>query len=177
MNDMDLEQRLRQLNKIEPNQVYARSSRARILTARPRLTVRGFVLGLVQSGSAIALTGVLLFLAVGGFSLWRVLGPLTGLDPKALHAEAEAIDIQIHLADVQFKDGGAFDRQSLIAARPGAKPPAATVGSGNGNGSELPATTAAEAPTSTDSGAANATSTASSTTAITVDDVLQILSR
>ena len=56
----------------------------------------------LQSGSAIALTGALLFLLIGGFSIARFLETSGGLDPYSLRAEAEAIDIQIQLAQLAY---------------------------------------------------------------------------
>lgn len=118
MNLMKIEQHLRQLHKIQPDQDYVRHSRARLMMlARPqlpRVTLRSFVSGVLRSGSAMAAIGLVLFFAVGG-SIWNlVFSPVTGWDSKTLLAEAQAIDTQIHLVDLQYSDPG-YERQRLIS--------------------------------------------------------------
>jgi hypothetical protein len=117
---MNIEDQLRQLNKIQPDPAYVRDSRARLLMASraqfPKVTFAGLLAGMLRSGSAMAVTGLLLLFAVGGFSIWNTIGPLTGWDSKTLLAEAQAIDIQIHLAELQYKDSGS-GRERLISPR------------------------------------------------------------
>lgn len=133
---MEIEKLLRQLHKIEPDREYARNSKARILTAispLPRFTIRTFVAGVFRSGSVMAVTGLLLLLAIGGFSVSRLAGFFSGLD-NSLYAEAQAIDIQIHLADLQYETSV---RQALTA--PDAEFGSATgggIGFGSASGSE-----------------------------------------
>lgn len=112
---MDIFHSLRQLKRIEPDPVYGRYSRAKILMETPLELPwyrRGFrvLSGILQSSSALALGGITLFLIIGGFSIMRTAGGLNGED---IRAEAEAIDIQIQLADVQYSamppDAGARD--------------------------------------------------------------------
>lgn len=119
MNPMDIEKNLRQLHKIEPDPAYARDLRVRLMMATPRVqrvTFQAFFTGLLRSGSAMAAVGLLLFFAVGG-SIWNlVFSPATGWDSKTLLAEAQAIDTQIHLADLQYSDPG-YERQRLISPK------------------------------------------------------------
>lgn len=114
---MNIEEHLRQLHKIEPDPAYARDSRARLILAHsrlPRVTFRSFAAGMLRSGFAMAAMGIMLFFAIGG-SIWNlVFSPVTGWDSKTLLAEAQAIDTQIHLADLQYKDPG-YERQRLIS--------------------------------------------------------------
>lgn len=104
---MDIFHSLRQLKKIEPNAEYARYSRTKILMetpAEPAWYRRGFraMSGIMESGSAIALTAAVLFLILGGFSVMRFIETAGGLNGEDLRAEAEAIDIQIQIADVKY---------------------------------------------------------------------------
>jgi hypothetical protein len=119
---MNIEQHLRQLHEIKPDPAYARDSRVRLIMAmadlqQPKITLRVLLMGMLRSGSAMAAVGLLLFFAVGG-SVWSlVVGPATKLarwDSKTLLAEAQAIDTQIHLADLQYSDPG-YERQRLIS--------------------------------------------------------------
>jgi hypothetical protein len=84
---------------------------------QPKITLRVLLMGMLRSGSAMAAIGLLLFFAIGG-SVWSlVVGPATKLarwDSKTLLAEAQAIDTQIHLADLQYSDPG-YERQRLIS--------------------------------------------------------------
>jgi len=178
----NLEHRLRQLHDIEPDRARVRVSRARLLAAlaaprAQRLTFRAFAAGLFRSGSAMALTGFLLLMMFGGFSLWKLIGPVTGLD-DSLNAEAQAIDIQIHLADLHYQENG-LGRSAAISARPNvfraATASPAPVGV---QASPVPSTAPSPAASSTapnDAGPA-ATSTAATSTPVTTDDLLEILS-
>ena len=117
---MDLLNLLKKLKNIEANPQYVRSSRRMILgtlpTARP-MSVGAFLLQSFQTGSTIALAGILLLLIVGGFSVGQLLTPfrLSSLNPKSLEAEAHAIDIQIKLTDLNYQES------TTAAAPKGAK--------------------------------------------------------
>ncbi len=108
---MNLDKIFKQLKNIEPENDYARGSRARILgssrwSSLPRRRPFQIILQALQSGSAIALAGVALLLVLGGLSLWRVLDlvGLSGLDPAGLKAEAQAVDLQIQLSNLNYAD-------------------------------------------------------------------------
>ncbi len=101
---------LKQLKNIKADEAYVRRSRSTILGDAPKTTTfprpwRIFVESM-QSASALALVGLLLVLVGGGFSTWKFLSPfhVSSLDPAGLHAEAQAIDIQIHLTDVDYNE-------------------------------------------------------------------------
>lgn len=59
-----------------------------------------------QTSSAIVLTGILMLMALGGFSAWQFFSPvkLASLDPAGIRAEAQAIDIQIKLTDLNYAE-------------------------------------------------------------------------
>ena len=109
---MELHDILKQLKTIEPDAEYARRSKERILAVAkgdftaPRIIDWRMVVRTLQSGTAIALAGILLLIAVGGFSVWTFLKPfgLAGLDPAGLRAEAQAIDIQLQIAGLEYED-------------------------------------------------------------------------
>jgi hypothetical protein len=153
---MHIEDLLKQLKTIEPDAHYALSSRSEILShARTRRTGwRAVLVGVIQSGSAIALTGIMILLLGGAFSLRGFLARQGGfLDRQSLQAEAQAIDIQIQLANVSY--------ENFTSA---------------GNGALKPA---APKPVSHGSASSDATSTppaATSTPDMNLDDALEMLS-
>jgi len=105
---MDLITIFKQLKRIEPDIDYTGRSRATILGS-PRGGVAGawhIVLHSLQFGSAVALVAVLFLLVIGGFSAWKFFSPLklSSLDPASLRAEAQAVDIQIQLTDVAYRE-------------------------------------------------------------------------
>lgn len=100
---------LKKLKEVSPDKAYTKRSRYAILETLPaagRQTPWQMLVHSLQFGSAVALAGVLLVLVLGGFSTWRFLSPfgLASLDPGSLKAEAEAIEAQIHLANVTYND-------------------------------------------------------------------------
>ncbi|MDO8516443.1 MAG: hypothetical protein Q7S28_04275 [bacterium] len=100
---------LKQLHTIEPDKEYVARSRAHIL-ATPRSPRRALLIEIlmhsIESGSAIALAGLVLVAVVGGVSLMNQVSPLglSSLDPAGLKAEADAVDIQIQLTDLNYRE-------------------------------------------------------------------------
>src|SRR3989344_6771265 len=106
---MDFHSIFKQLQKIEPAPGYVRRSRAIILaqgeTSLLRVGLTRIFKEVLQSGSVLALASVVLVVVLGGVSAWRVLKPgLAALDPAGLTAEAQAIDIQLELAGVDYTE-------------------------------------------------------------------------
>ncbi|MEK7193221.1 MAG: hypothetical protein AAB652_00315 [Patescibacteria group bacterium] len=108
---MELLELLKQLKKIEANKEYAAKSRRVLLNiqkeiAAPRISLGRLLLQTLQTGSTIVLAGLLLLLIFGGFSVGKYLTPfrLSSLNPEGLRAEADAIDIQIQLTDLNYKE-------------------------------------------------------------------------
>ncbi len=118
---MDL---LKQLKRITPDPSFSARSRIELLAQMPMRIVRPSIWQLfgesMASAGALALVGMLLLVAVGGFSAWNFLTPLriTSLDPAGLTAEAEAIDIQIQLAGVGYADLQAAESTPAAADAP-----------------------------------------------------------
>jgi hypothetical protein len=105
---MDIHELLKQLKTLTPDAEYSARSRRVILSAPRKEVKRGVwdvILGTLQAGSAIVLTGILILLIVGGFSGAPWLGkPFTPeFDFQSLQAEADAVDIQIQLTEVSYQ--------------------------------------------------------------------------
>lgn len=107
---MDIEHRIKDLKHLRPDAAYARRSRALIvgdfgdeMKAAPH-GLWQMILNSMEFGTAVALAGALLVLVLGGFSTWQFLSPfnLASLDPAGLRVEAQAVDIQIQLTDLEF---------------------------------------------------------------------------
>jgi hypothetical protein len=92
---------LKKLKNVKPRPSYVSRSRAEILTTPvlpQRASWRQIVFGMAQSGSAIALMGIFFVFLAGGFSLMKVVG----WDRQSITVEAQAIDMQIQLADLKY---------------------------------------------------------------------------
>ncbi len=106
---MNLLTTLKKLQRTQPDPEYRVRSRSIILqTTLPlsRLQIVGrWIWGNVESAATLALAGLCLFLVFAGFSLWKSFSPLgiAQLDLASLRAEAQAIDIQIKLAGLQYE--------------------------------------------------------------------------
>jgi hypothetical protein len=156
---MDLFETLKKLKGIEPDRGFSLNSRNLILNTAPKIKIGvwNIILKNIELGAALALAGLLIFLTIGGFSAWRFLAPLqlTNLDPSSIRAEAEAIDIQIKLADLNYAE------PTSTATSESTKMSAAA-GQGNKNSSR-----SAGAPASQNS---------NSSSAISIDEALEKLS-
>lgn len=102
---MDSLEILKKLKKISADPLYAERAKTRILSvAQPRrVSAWRIILESFEVGSAIVLAGAFLVLIFGGFSGIKVLNVAT-LNPISLKAEADAIDAQIQLADLNYQD-------------------------------------------------------------------------
>jgi len=102
----NLKEQLRALREIKPDQEFSNRSKLAIFgtpqETSPSLTWRQFILGTIEYGGALALAAILFIVIAGNTPLGKILAPFdTGsLNSANLQAEAEAIDIQIKLLDV-----------------------------------------------------------------------------
>ena len=108
---MDLIKILKQFKNVEPNGDFVKKSRLLILgeeKARP-LGFFNVILRSVEAGATLALAGILVFVILGGISQNGLLEPpqITAINPAGIKAEAEAIDIQIRLTDVDYEEAKA----------------------------------------------------------------------
>lgn len=106
---MDLINLLKKLKSIEPNGEFTRNSRRLILATRQGQRINaimGLILKNLEMGASLALAGLLIFMIFGGFTAWKLFTPLefSNLDPSGLKAEAQAIDIQIQLTNLNYNE-------------------------------------------------------------------------
>ena len=166
---------IKKLRRVEPDPLYVKRSRGIILgnVSRPICrVVAGWIFNYLQTGAAVALAGIFVFIILAGVSLWHTLSPLNvaSLDLSGLKAEAQAIDIQIQLANLGYSEpalGGRPNQSTpqVVAAPRAAKPAAATAHS--------PATPSSTTTTPT----TDQTTAASEERPLTIDEVLQKLSK
>ena len=166
---------LKQFKNIEPDAEFSQRSRTEILLSprNERPTMRGVFafLHIIETGVAVVLAGFFILILTGSFSPTRSIAPIqyAVIDPAGLHAEAQAIDMQIQLADVQYPQVTSTGVSGSTAASPAAltKVFAAALGTQSTSSASTPAASAADS-----------TSTASTTTSstLTVDQALQHLS-
>lgn len=122
---MDLFKALKQLQKIESDEAFKKTSLNLILGARQTSVkpgVWGVILKNLELGASLALAGLLIFMIVGGFSAWKIFAPLqvANLDQATLRAEAQAIDIQIKLASLNYETTAAAGASLGAAPLPAA---------------------------------------------------------
>lgn len=100
---MDLLTLLKELKKIQPDKDFTLKSRNLILKGnRPAIGLWQILRSNIEFGASIALMVVLFYVMLGGLSSSRVGGPIqiSNLDPAGLKAEAQAIDVQIQLTNL-----------------------------------------------------------------------------
>lgn len=95
------------LQTIEPDPHYRELSRRVVLAHAPSWRaggVRGLVRYMARSFPGMALATMGIALLIGGFSVIRSFAPIgtPSLDPIGLRVEAEAIDIQVRLANLKY---------------------------------------------------------------------------
>ncbi len=174
---MKLSEILKQFKQIEPGAEYSEHSRTEILLS-PQVAPRTWrsvftVLHMIETGAAVAIAGFFIFILAGSFSPTRSIAPIqyAVIDPAGLHAEAQAIDMQIQLADVEYPQVTSTPSSSIstIATTTPALPASAFA----------PAVAPQSTPSSSVSAAPATTASTStaSTTILSVDQVLQQLSQ
>ena len=105
---MKLSDVFKQFKNIQPDADFSRRSRTEILLSpqNERRTMRGVFafLHVIETGAAVALVGFFILILTGSFSPTRSIAPIqyAVIDPAGLHAEAQAIDMQIQLADIVY---------------------------------------------------------------------------
>jgi hypothetical protein len=105
---MKLSDILKQFKNIQPDADFSCRSRAEILLSpqSERRTMRGVFafLHVIETGAAVALVGFFILILTGSFSPTRSIAPIqyAVIDPTGLHAEAQAIDMQIQLANIEY---------------------------------------------------------------------------
>jgi hypothetical protein len=170
---MKLSDILKQFKNIQPDADYSRHSRAEILlTPRDeRRTMRGVFsfLHLIETGAAVAFAVFFMLILVGSFSPTSSVAPAqyAVIDPAGLHAEAQAIDMQIQLADIVYPQV-----TSSVATTP-----AASVALTKAFATVLGASKASSSVSAATSTTAASTSVPAVSTTLSVDQALQKLTQ
>lgn len=173
---MNLFETLREFKKIMPDASFTEKSKRAVLATPqnvPSLSpFRGF-LQFIETGAAVVLAGFFVLLITGALSQSTYIAPVqySVIDPAGLHAEAQAIDMQIQLAQVNYTEG--------VVAR------ASTVSVEQATSSALstpltaasPSLSATAAVLESSSSALMATSSTVSSTSISVDQALKQLTQ
>lgn len=167
---MKLSEIFSQFKRIEPDPQYSEKSKRAILAyPQPAAAVgeRGMMVFFraLETGVALVLAGFFIVLATGGLSGTK-LEPVqyAVIDPNGLQAEAQAIDIHIQLANLEYSE---VTSTATGSTTPGMRAAArAFTAAGTGT---------ASTSTASSSASGNASSTASTT--LSVDEALQALSQ
>jgi len=109
---MNLFEEIKQLRTIEPDPGFVEKSKRMVLMSPQKeessLGMRGIFVFLhtMETGAALVLVGFFILLVTGSFSGTKYLAPVqySVIDPGGLHAEADAIDMQIQLADISYAE-------------------------------------------------------------------------
>jgi hypothetical protein len=174
---MKLFDTIKQFKNITPDAEFTQRSRTEILLS-PQAgskTPRGVFafLHILETGAAVALTAFFILIMTASFPLTspisHSIAPIqySVIDPAGLHAEAQAIDMQIDLADINYPQttsGAGSTAASAIVAQSLSKALAVA-----------PASSASTTPTSSVVTTSASTSTASSS--LSVDQALEQLSQ
>lgn len=126
MNLFDI---LKQFKNIEPDPVFKENSKRAILasesmaSATHRSRAQRTIWKVIEIGAAVALIGFFVLLITGTFSTSKF-APVqySAIDPQSLRAEAQAIDIQIQLANLNYSEPSAESTMQVAGVKPkGAK--------------------------------------------------------
>ncbi len=101
---MNLLETLRELKKIQPDTIFSENSRRAVLAftpAEPFSPRHVFARSLAAAGSLV-LAGALIFIITGGLSATNLTPQFSSIDPTALRAEAQAIDTEINLLNINY---------------------------------------------------------------------------
>jgi len=119
---MDLFETLKQFKQIEPDASYKETSKRAVLATLPRepLSFKKTLATFVETGLAFSLVAFFILLATGQFfgSETPYVSPiqLSVVNPDALHAEAQAIDMQIKLANLSYQESTTTISNSLTTS-------------------------------------------------------------
>lgn len=133
---MDLLETLKKLKTIQPHPTFSETSRRAILASLPLepLSPRRIFARVLAATGSLVLAGALVFVIAGGLSATKLSPQFSSIDPTALHAEAQAIDMQITLLNVNYTEStqpvsAAIQIKSQVAAGVASSSPASTAAS------------------------------------------------
>jgi hypothetical protein len=103
---MNLFEILKQFKAIRPDANFSEVSKRAILATMPATppvwTARRTFLRIIETGVAVALTVFFVLLISGGFLGSKLAPQYSAIDPQGLRAEAQAIDMQIQLSNINY---------------------------------------------------------------------------
>lgn len=106
---MNLFDKLKQLKLIEPDQAFSERSRREVLSVQPaifpfrRMSPWQIFVRVIETGVAAGLAALFIFIMTGGVATSPLTPvPFSAVNPDALHAEAQAIDMQIKLTNLAY---------------------------------------------------------------------------
>ncbi len=123
---MNLLETLKQLKKIQPDPAFTENAKRAILAREP-LSPMGHgwsaqrtIWKIIETGAAVALTGFFILLITGALS-GSSIAPVqySAIDPQSLRAEAQAIDMQIQLANLNYGELTAESTAKTAGAKQG----------------------------------------------------------
>jgi hypothetical protein len=167
---MNLFEALKQFKNIEPDPASAERTKRAVLASPQNnpVSVRKVIFRIFETSSALVLGGFLILLLTGALPVAHNIAPvqLSVVDPASIRAEAEAIDMQIQLANLNYAEVApqASTPQSATLMSPKPMSNASVM-------SETSSTSTSSPSTSSSS----ASSTASSS--VSIDQALQELSQ
>jgi hypothetical protein len=170
MNIFDI---FKQFKTIKPDPQFSEKSKRIILASpqnAPSKTGSIFVfLHAIETGAAFVLVGFFVLLMTGAFSGVKYLAPVqySVIDPAGLHAEADAIDMQIQLANVTYLEV----TSTAESTTPSASSPEVALRSIIAN------TTGGSATTTTSTLLTDDEGSSTSSSSISIDEALQKLSQ
>ena len=119
---MNLLELIKKLKEIEPDKHYTEKSRSVILSTplTKKLRYTSSWLPQLKFIGAFSLASLIFFILLGGFSNSKFSTPLrlSSLDPVNLRAEADAIDIQIQLTDIHYRESSFTSNESTAPLTP-----------------------------------------------------------
>ena len=121
---MNLFEILKQFKTITPDPTFSEISKRAILAMNQPVdartsfwSARRTLLRIIETGMAVALTGFFVVLITGGLSNSNLTPIQYGaLDPQSLRAEAQAIDIQIQLANLNYPAQAAESTAAVVGS-------------------------------------------------------------
>jgi hypothetical protein len=121
---MELLELLKQFKNIEPDAGFTKRSRNLILRERgDQSGIFSAFKNTLEVGASLALAGLMVFVILGGLASVRFFQPfeIAALDPANIRAEADAIDIQIQLANLDYEESASPspERGSTVSFTPG----------------------------------------------------------
>ena len=173
---MTLFETLREFKKIAPDASFTEKSKRAVLATPqnvPAMSPFRGVLQFIETGAALVLAGFFMLLITGAFSGSTYIAPVqySVIDPAGLHAEAQAIDMQIQLAQVNYTEGVAAPASTMAAAA------ATSSALSTSMTAATPKPSAMSVAGVSSSSAPLATSSAATTTSISIDAALTKLTQ